>query len=112
MDFNPEDEDEFIREAVSHKLDRFLVKPSNKVWRYSTQTKSPTSPFQISNSLIYEHEGQNEMVELVDVNTNDPDSIKFIIKFLVVNTIVVTMELLKSRNVSDIGEFQFNYRNI
>ena len=43
------------------------------------------------------------MVDLVDVNTNDLDSIKFIIKLLMVNTMVVTKELLKSRNVSDIG---------
>ena len=42
------------------------------------------------------------MVELVDVNTNYPYSIKYIIKFLIVNTMVVTKELLKSRNVSDI----------
>ena len=103
MDFNPEAEDEVIREAVSHKLDRFLVKPSKKVWRYSTQTKSPTSPFQIGDSLIYKNEVHNEMVDLVDVNTNDPDSIKFIIKLLMVHTMVVMTELLKSRNVSDIG---------
>ena len=42
------------------------------------------------------------MVDLVDVNTNDPDSIKFIIKLLMVHTMVVMTELLKSRNVSDI----------
>ena len=39
------------------------------------------------------------MVDLVDVNTNDPDSIKYIIKFLRGDTMVVTKELLKSRNV-------------
>ena len=43
------------------------------------------------------------MVELVDVNKNYPDSIKYIIKLLIVNTMVVTKEFLKSRNVSDIG---------
>ena len=43
------------------------------------------------------------MVELVDVNKNDPDSIKYIIKFLRVNTIVVTKKFLNSRNVPDIG---------
>ena len=43
------------------------------------------------------------MVELVDVNTNYPNSIKYIIKLLIVNTMVVTKEFLKSRNVSDIG---------
>ena len=45
MGFNPEAEDEVIREAVSHKLDRSLVKTSNKVWIDSTQNKAPTSPF-------------------------------------------------------------------
>ena len=55
MDFNPEAEDEVIREAVSHKLDRFLVNPSNKVWRDSTQNKAPTSTFQIGDSLIYKN---------------------------------------------------------
>ena len=43
------------------------------------------------------------MVELVDVNANDPDSIKKIIKFLTGNTIVVTKEFLKSSNIPDIG---------
>ena len=43
------------------------------------------------------------MVELVDVNINDPYSINNIIKCLIVNTVLVTKEFLKSRNVSDIG---------
>ena len=43
------------------------------------------------------------MVDLVDVNTNDPDTIKYIIKFLRLNTMVITKELLKSMNVPDIG---------
>ena len=42
------------------------------------------------------------MVDLVDVNTNDPDKIKYIIKFLRVNKMVVTQEFLKSSNVLDI----------
>ena len=53
MDFTPEAEDEVIREAVSHKLDRPIVYPSNKVWRDSSKTKATTSPFQIVDSLIY-----------------------------------------------------------
>ena len=51
MDFTPEVEDEFIREAVSHKLDNYLANTSNKVWRDSAQTENPTSNFQIGNSL-------------------------------------------------------------
>ena len=43
------------------------------------------------------------MVDLVDVNTNYPDSIKFSIRFLKVNTMMVAKEFLKSRNVPDIG---------
>ena len=42
------------------------------------------------------------MVELVDVNTNTTDIIKYIIKFLIGKTIVVTKEFLKSSNVPDI----------
>ena len=41
---------------------------------------------------------------MVDVNKNYPDTIKYIFKFLMVNTMVVTKEFLKSRNVSDIVE--------
>ena len=42
------------------------------------------------------------MVELVDLNTNDPDIIKYIIKFLRVNQKLVTKDLLNSSNVPDI----------
>ena len=51
IDFTPEAEDKFISEAVSQKLDRPLVNPSNKVWRYSTQNKAPTVPIHIGDSL-------------------------------------------------------------
>ena len=51
MDFTPGVEDEVIREAVSHKLYRNLINPSNKVWRDSTQTKTPNSPLQVGDSL-------------------------------------------------------------
>ena len=42
------------------------------------------------------------MVELLDVNTNDPDSILNIIKFLRGNQMVVTNDFLNSSNVPDI----------
>ena len=41
-------------------------------------------------------------MDLVYVKTNDPDSIKYIIKFLRLNTMVVTKKFLKSSNVTDI----------
>ena len=42
------------------------------------------------------------MVSKVAIHTNGPRSKKYIIKYLCVNTKVVTKEFLKSRNVSDI----------
>ena len=42
------------------------------------------------------------MVELVVVDTNDPDIINYITKFLRGNKVVVTKQFLKSRNVTDI----------
>ena len=39
------------------------------------------------------------MVELVDINTNDPYIIKYIVKFLRGNTKIVTKEFLKSSNL-------------
>ena len=43
------------------------------------------------------------MVEMVDVNTNDLDSIKYIIDLLRGNKMIVTKEFIKSRYVPDIG---------
>ena len=43
------------------------------------------------------------MMERVDINTNNNDSIKYSIKFLRGNTMIVTKEFLKSRNLPDIG---------
>ena len=42
------------------------------------------------------------MVDMVDLNTNYPDITKYIIKFLKVNTMIVTKEFPKSKNVPDI----------
>ena len=47
MGFISEVEDEVIREAVSHKLNRHLVNPSNKAWRNSTQNKFQLHPFML-----------------------------------------------------------------
>ena len=38
----------------------------------------------------------------MDVNTNDPDIINYIIKFLILNTMLVTKDFLKSSDVPDI----------
>ena len=56
INFKPEAEDEVIRESVSHKLDRHLVNPSNKVWRDSPKIRTPTSPFRIGDYLRYTNE--------------------------------------------------------
>ena len=80
-----------------------LFNRSNKVWRDLKQTKTTTSPFHIGDSIRYTNEGNNEIVYLMDVNTNDPDIIKYIIKFLRGNIMIVTKEFLKSSNVPDIG---------
>ena len=52
-EFIPEAVDEVIRKTVSHTLYIPLVNPSNKFWRESTQTKSPTSLFKLDNYKIY-----------------------------------------------------------
>ena len=49
MDFTPEYKDEGIKEEVSHKGP--LFNPPKTFWRYSTQTKAPTSTFHIGDSL-------------------------------------------------------------
>ena len=103
MDFIPEVEDEFIRESVTHKLDRPLINISNKVCRDSTQSKTQNSHLQISDSLRHTNEVHNEMVYTVDINTNDSGISKYRIKLLRGNTIIVTKAFLKSRDVLDIG---------
>ena len=41
------------------------------------------------------------MVDMVNINTNDSDSIKNIIKFLRGKTMIVSKEFLKSRDVPE-----------
>ena len=89
-DFPPEDKYEVIRKSVSNQLDINMVNPSHKVWRDSTQTKTPTSPLHIGDSVRYTNEGHNYMVDMVDLNKNNPDSIKYSIKFLRGKEILVT----------------------
>ena len=48
------------------------------------------------------------MVDLVDLNKHDLDSIKYMIRFLRVNTMLVTKELLKSKNVPCIVSIQIS----
>ena len=43
------------------------------------------------------------MLDLEDVNTDDPDRINYIINLLIGNTMLVTNEFLRSNNVPDIG---------
>ena len=44
-----------------------------------------------------------DLVELVDVNTNNPDSIQYRIMLLRGNARIFTKDFLKSRDVPDIG---------
>ena len=90
MYFTPEYEGKVIRESVSHKLDRPLVNPLKLFLRDSTKTKAPTPPFHIGDFIRYKNKGHNKMVKMLDANTNDPDRIKYIIKFLLGNTMLVT----------------------
>ena len=94
MDFTPEFEYEVIREEFSHKLYRNLVNSSNKVWRESAQTKNPTSPFQIGDYIGYTTEGQNDILELVDINTNGTDITKYSIDFLRGNKMILINEFI------------------
>ena len=43
----------------------------------------------------------------MDINRNNTDSIKYIIKFLRRNTMILTKYFLKSGNVSDFGSITF-----
>ena len=47
--------------------------------------------------------GHNVIVELMDINTNAPDIIKYSIHFLTGNIMIVTKELPNSSNVPYIG---------
>ena len=49
--FTTEVENEVIRGAFSNELIRYLFKPQNKVWKYSTKFKTPDTYFQIEGSL-------------------------------------------------------------
>ena len=89
--------------AVSHKLYRPIVNTPNKVSRESTQNKTPTATFHISDYLRYTNEGYNYMVYLVDISTDDPGRINYRIKLLRGNIMMVTKEFLKSKNMLDIG---------
>ena len=51
------------------------------------------------------------MVDMVDVNKNDPDIIKYIIKFLRGNTMVVTNKFLKWKKVPDVGSIKFSSKD-
>ena len=48
------------------------------------------------------------MVDLVNINTNDSDSIKYIIKILRGKTIIVSKDFFKSRDVPEFGSTQIS----
>ena len=70
MGFTLEVEDEIIIEDFSNKLERPLINPSNKFWRYLKKSRTPTSNFQIGYYPRYKNEGHNEMADLLDINEN------------------------------------------
>ena len=112
MVFTPEVENEFIREAVSQKLDGPLDSPSNEVWIDSTQTQTQTSPFQIGDSLRYTNYGYNNVLNLSDISTNDHDIHKYSIKSLRVNTMIVTKIYSNKGMCKILYQFQFTQRII
>ena len=65
---------------------RPLVEPSNKVWRYSTHTKTLEPHFKIGDSPRYTNQGQNELVELIGINTIYNDFPNYTINFMQVNS--------------------------
>ena len=72
------------------------------------------SPFWIGDSLRYKYEGHNDMVQLLDINTNYYDITKYSIKFFRGNTMIVTKDFLNSINGPDIGSTKFysdDYKN-
>ena len=56
----------------------------------------------IGESLRYINKRYNEMVDMVDINTNGPYSTKGSINLLRGNTIKLTKDFLRSSNVPDI----------
>ena len=70
-----------------------MVNSSNKVQRYSTKSKTPTSYLDMGDSLRYTYEVENEMVELVelvDINKNEPASKKYSTNIFCGNTKIAT----------------------
>ena len=53
---------------MSHILEIPLFNPSVLFCRDSTQSKNPTSNFQIGDSLTYINESYNEILDMVDIN--------------------------------------------
>ena len=52
------------------------------------------------------------MLYLLDININNLDRTKYSIEFLIGNTMIVTKEFLKSRNVPDVGSITITQRII
>ena len=72
MYFTPGSEIELVRDAALKILVIPLVKPSNNVWSYLTQSKIPASHFQFGYSIIYTNKSHTELVDQVDINKNYP----------------------------------------
>ena len=98
--FTPEADDEIIRDAVSNKLDRSLVNTQKESLKRLNSKQKYNLTQSDFDSLRYPNDRHNKMVDLVDINTNYPDSMKYIIVLSKRKTRIVTKEFLKSRNVT------------
>ena len=76
--FTPEADDELIREAVSNKLDRYLVNTQKESLERLNSKQKYNLTHSDFDSLRYTNDRHNKMVVRVDINTNDLDSMKYI----------------------------------
>ena len=69
----------------------------------SKQSKTSTSHLKTGYSLRYKNEGHNEIMDLTDINANDPAIKNHSINVLSGNTKLVTREFIKPKNEPNIS---------
>ena len=55
--------------------------PSNKLWMESTQSKTPASHFEVFEFLLYSSKAHNELVDLLEIDKEDPTCPMYIIRY-------------------------------